>query len=132
MIQPDENLQTGSTGAAYAQECIAYTITRRIEILSNHNNHHRNGQRISAERARNFEKFRCQECGLPHAQMFLVHDEVWALAGFEPQTFACYPCFVRALPRPLVIEDFKQCLLNEMFFHAFALAQNTQVNYDAP
>lgn len=112
----------------HALDSIEYVNLRRVEILAKENQRKLHGQRISAERIRNFEKFRCHECGLPHAQQFMVHDEVWALAEFPPASFICFPCFVRAMPRKLTIEDFKPCLTNEMIFHAYAMGEEAAKN----
>lgn len=114
----------------YAKEAVAFVTVRRMELKQKEADRRKSGQRISAERTRNYEKFMCHECQLPHAQMFMVQDEVWALAKFAPAALVCFSCFVRAMPRPLVIEDFKPCLTNEMLFHAYTMglqaAQNAQ------
>lgn len=113
---------------SHVLDSIEYITSRRIEILSKENERRLHGQRISAEREKNFDKFRCHECGLPHAMQFIVHDEVWALAKFPRTSFVCFPCFVRAMPRPLTIEDFKQCLTNEMIFHGYAMGEQAAKN----
>ena len=114
----------------YVREAIEFVTTRRIEILKGEQERKLSGQRINAERMRNFEKFRCQDCRLPHAQQFMVHDEVWALAKFPQEASVCFRCFVSAMPRPLVIEDFKHCLTNEMIFRAYEMGVNMAVQHE--
>ena len=105
----------------YVRESIEFVTTRRIEILAKEQERKLNGQRISAERMRNLVKFRCHDCHLPHAQQFMVHDEVWALAKYPQGALVCFRCFSAAMPRPVTIEDFTQCLTNEMIFRAFEM-----------
>ena len=107
----------------HVEECIEYVTHRRVEIMQNAQARILQGRRDNPERRRNYEKFKCVVCKLPHAEMFMVHDEVWALCNFPPESVVCFPCFLKAMPRPLVIEDFKQCLMNEMVFHAFAMGE---------
>ena len=36
---------------------------------------------------------------------YMVHDAVWAAAGFESTDFACQECLSKKLNRPLVVPD---------------------------
>lgn len=71
------------------------------------------------------EKFRCCVCAITRNEMFMVHDHVWAEAGFAKADFACFPCFVNRIKRPLTIDDFMQALGNEMLFHGYAIGVAT-------
>lgn len=50
----------------------------------------------------------CDDCEKHAGPCFLVTDEIWAAAGFEPSQVACVFCVSRRLGRPLVLDDFDQ------------------------
>jgi hypothetical protein len=44
--------------------------------------------------------------------MFIVHDELWAKAGYHPSDVACRPCFEKRIGRKLEMDDYTLCPLN--------------------
>lgn len=79
------------------------------------------GDKVADELLRRHKDYRCCVCAITRNEMFMVHDHVWAEAGFAKADFACFPCFANRIKRPLTIEDFVQALGNEMMFHAYKM-----------
>ncbi|NNH73853.1 hypothetical protein HLB23_29040 [Nocardia uniformis] len=48
---------------------------------------------------------RCDECSSPDADLYVVHDELWASSGLDG--WVCFRCLEKAIGRRLVPSDFK-------------------------
>lgn len=54
----------------------------------------------------------CSQCG-GNNDDYMVHDHVWASAGFEPRTIACIRCLEKALGRQICVSDFTLAPIND-------------------
>lgn len=51
---------------------------------------------------------------------YMVHDKIWAEAGFKKDQIACITCLEEKLGRSLVLEDFTNAFCNAMVRWAFS------------
>lgn len=103
----------------YIAEALHKIKHKKIDMAKSLDARIARGDMISDELLRRHKMYRCCVCSLHRNEMFMVHDHVWAEAGFAKADFVCFPCFANRIKRPLTIEDFVQALGNEMMFHAY-------------
>lgn len=63
------------------------------------------------------DQLSCVSCGKLAMEMYIVHDDVWASAGFNTYASAHYKCLERALGRPIQLEDLTHHKCNDMIRH---------------
>ena len=56
----------------------------------------------------------CELCGRHIWTPYMLSDAAWQEAGFEKKQMICVTCIRQRLQRPLKIEDFTECVLNEL------------------
>jgi hypothetical protein len=72
------------------------------------------------DKSRLLEKIRCAECG-EIDDNYMVKKETWKEAGLPYKTKRCLKCLLRALKRPLTIQDFTEAPINRALRFGYRL-----------
>jgi len=59
----------------------------------------------------------------------MVHDELWATAGYQRKDIVCRPCFEKRIGRKLEMTDYTLCPLNFMEMPEFNTEENLRKLY---
>jgi hypothetical protein len=57
-------------------------------------------------RNRFLARYVCAVCREMPQGDYMATNVAWAAAGFQPRQFACFPCFIQRLGRPITVDDF--------------------------
>ena len=77
--------------------------------------------------------FFCNDCRRLDPVPYMVHDAVWAEAGLPKwNMFVCPACLEQKLGRPLRLEDFTNCELNDAIFLGAKLALEAAIPQEHP
>jgi len=58
----------------------------------------------------------CAICGKVHLDSYMVHNELWSLAGLHPREVAHAACFETRIGRRLTIADLMAAPINDEHF----------------
>lgn len=64
----------------------------------------------------------CQDCLNKYPELFMVKDEIWKEAALNKKGFICLNCLEKRLKRHLVLSDFKDSPVNDVYKFGYEIA----------